>query len=372
MSGEKCARASLTEQARIIVEQMFNRSRALVSVLAAAANLVEQAESLGVDHHLKKGVREGLRQRLESFADELESFRGDVRKLQSVLDQIQGLHDKAIKDSSDQQAATSLGHEADRLADAIKRRMPEIESLMGSIADPLEQEQQSEKYHTQIASERNQRVLRGILGEVQWRMNPALPCSLSLVHDAAQQLETRLSDLITHSQQVTEPEVDEFRSQMNRLIEEAERIDRQQTLHRSLAQTLDRAFQEAGFNRVLSAQDTDDHGSVIIFQHRVDKSPLHVKVDSRVKQNGGIDLLMEGASGSGAAQLKAHEGCLGDLETVITQAKRLGLIIQDVLWKGPGGDWTALKIRALDTTSLQASDENTHTEVKSWKPQVGG
>jgi hypothetical protein len=366
MSGEKCAMASLTERARVIVEQMFNQSRALVSVLAAATNLIEQAESLAVDHHLKKGVREGLRQRLESFAGELESFRGDLRKLQAVLDQIQGLHEKAVKDSSDQRAATSLGPEAERLADAVKRRMPEIERAIGAIAEPLEQVEQSEKYHTQIASERNKRVLRGILGEVQWRMNPVLPCSLSLVQAAAQQLEARLTDVIAQSQQVTEQEVDEFRSQMNGLIEEAERIDRQQTHHRSVAQTLDRAFQNAGFNRVL--QTTADYGSVIIFQHRVDKSPIHVKVDSQVKQNGRIDLLMEGASGSGAAQLKAHEGCLGDLETVIAQAKRLGLNIEDVLWKGPGGDWTALKIRTLDTPPIQAADDHQHTEVKSWNP----
>ncbi len=370
MSGEKCAKATLTAEARAAIEREFNRSRALVAVLANAANLVRQAESLEVERYLQGEINEGFRKKLETLNAQIESFRGSMRKLQAALDRLMALRSKVEWVNSDQALATSMRQDAESVAAEVERRMPEIETLISSTSERLEQEQQSAQYSAQKESERNRRTLKGLLGELQWRANPALPCSLSLVYTGAQKFEIDLNAAITGSKHITDADVDQFRSKFQELIKEAEQVERKRAEHRSLAQTLDRAFQNAGFKRV--HEDTIEAGNLIVFQHRANSQTLHVKVDSRVNQDGHINLLMEGASGSGTAKMTAHNGCIGDIESVIAQAQALGLIIDDVIWKDPGGDWKSLKIRNVAPAKTANQVEHTHTEAQTWKPQSGG
>jgi len=352
MSGVKCAQARLDAENRRQLEAEFAQSRQMAADLARMANVGAQAERLTaeLERQLASGViGEGFRQKLEDFRANAGRLREGQAEVRGCLDTIATTQAAGTSDPVAALAEVAgLRRRAGELLASLAPAAAAVEAGLADIEDGLAREQRSEDYRARAEDARVRRELAGLREELDTRLHPGGECSLASVAGPARALRVEIEALLSTTGLVSAADGARCRRELGSLCARAEVIEQESRERWAIFARWDRAFRDAGFQRV-DTPEVAAPDAVLTARHVANTSRLRAIVDSAVRSGGHIDIYMRGPSGEGHRLLGPAEHCPESLAEVIAMAERLGLVIENVLWKGgPGGSWTALDLPGAD------------------------
>jgi hypothetical protein len=335
MSGVKCGEIRLEDEVRAAVSATYAAGAAATSALASAAALeAELADALaGAAHFLAAGVRQAHRATLESFtahAAQLREAMAALRDRQRAIEAARASEPGMTQPTLD--AMSTLGRacqEAMRQTRAfettLRAELPDVEAVLRS-------ERRGEAFLTHV----NTRRLRGLLADIDNRLESAQPGGLRAVRGEAARLRSEIA--AAGNAAADESAFARYREQLDSLIDAAstleEKVFEQRVKHHRLMMT----FEQAGYRMTPGSElIPDDYRSPARSTQLADEA--QVLAQTEVHTGGELRLTMLGPSSEGPQVLICDEACDSRLQRLIEAAKAHGVRLVNVA-PIPGGGFT--------------------------------
>jgi len=337
MSGEKCARASLTDEAQSELRRVVDAARAMNDVRANAAAAREHAERLLAE--LKASIAEHMPAELVAFQaavapldDLCERLR---QKLAEVGAQEQAAAGGTVEERRDR--ALYLQAEARALAQRVEAQAREVTALAQRIADGLDRAVLAADHARIRAALRRSRIAE-LRARIRQQLGADGRGELRWVREDADRLDSALAGLEQDPEQATEPVLERARAELANMTERARQLDYENAERWDMASRLHNAFERVGFRLARAPGDPVQVGAgPVRFRHELNEHDHQAATETSLEQGGTIYLEMTGTQGLLSTTVTASETCGGTIEDLVREAKNLGLVIREVLWKGPGG-----------------------------------
>ena len=335
MSGLKCGQIRLEDEVAAAVRATLAVSASATSAAASAAALETELASMvaGAEHFLAADVRKERQAILLAFVDRVMELRSAVTALRTRQDAIEAVRQaEPAMTAATLQQMNALGHDCN---DAIRRvagLSAEIRAQLGEIDAILRSERRGEAFVTEL----NVRRLRGLLADVDNRLQSSRPGGLRAVREEASRLRADIAASADFGGD--EMAFAGYCARLEALGQAAtvleERVFEQRVAHHRLMM----AFEQAGYSMAPgSEQIPDDYRSPARSTQVADEE--QVRAQTEVHATGELRLTMLGPGGDGPQLITCDDACDSRLQRLIAQAKAHNLRIVNVA-PVPGGGFS--------------------------------
>jgi uncharacterized protein YdcH (DUF465 family) len=366
MSGTKTARIDLNAAAKAELAKILKDTRAHASVLASLSNLLGQLQSVkkDVEHFLGlPKISHGFRVRMENFRSLIERFSQLFDELRSML--------ARVKELSQSGNAISARNEATKLEQEIKRVTSELQALATEAKDQLRgveesmaTEAETQKYLSQQADRQLRLELNGLLEELKIRLHPGTPLNFQVVADQANSLLKRIETFCQGEAPLLDSDVRGCKRQFDALVREVEKEEEARQKQWAIFTKLNSAFEKADFYLATPVL-MPEHHQPIRAQHAISDEQFRASVNTMI-HNESVSMEMWGASGEDSTLLVKDPICPANLDRIIAQALKCGLVIKDVLVKDPNNPtgWSAMVLPSMEFEESESSSPAVNKKTK--------
>ncbi len=353
MSGEKMARVRLSQEAERQLSRDLEKCRENAAELAKAANLAGRAQQVAEEARRcleKQEVSEGFRTRVERFGRAVQALEAERKQLTAMLDAAAQVR-APLASEADAARVADLRQETDERLRAAEPVLRELETRMAEVEAGLEAESRASAGREQLAETHDRRILAGIREEINTRLHPGSECNLVFAQERAIALRNRIGDLLARSSPLPAGSVESCRTELGELDRAAQQNEHDRQQQWSVFLRLDKAL-SAEFTRVTDAV-MPQLDVPVRATHVARDAEIKTSIDSQVYRGGQVRILWRTPLEAVHVDLGSEQNCIGNLERIARMALDKGLIIDQVLWKGPDG-WVALEV-----PGVQAGEDET-------------
>jgi hypothetical protein len=283
---------------------------------------------------------------LDEACDEL------ARKLAEVAQQNQAGASGSVMQRRDR--ARVLQDQAQPISKCVQAHVRAVSVCAQKIADGLDQAVLvADRARIRAALSRSR--VAELRACIRSRLGPDGRGPLRWVRAEVDKMDTCLQELDADPEQATPEILEATRQRIDVLVEHARQLDYQNEERWDMARRLDHAFGEVGFTRVRGPGDPIDVGAnPLRFRHEINMPDRQGATDTSFESDGNIYMEMVGAQGSLSTAVVASETCDGTIDDLVREASKLGLVIREVLWKGPDG-WQCIHKQDETATVTQST-----------------
>ncbi|MGA1867465.1 MAG: hypothetical protein ACMUJM_02845 [bacterium] len=341
MSGEKCAHARLTREAKRELQKALEESRCVPEAKALIAKVKEESRLFRKDFSLQ--AEQYMKKEYKSFVNNEKDFEAAVKVFFELVERNNHNRNQLEKQNLPvqkmQEAARQIKDDYKKVREAedgLTRRVKKLCSAMDQIRGNIDK--------SIIASEKREFIQRELRAKIavlvkEFEERLASDTALYWVRNEIEIVLLEGKRLQEMSSRITHNDVEEFSRNLEHLSRQAQERELEYHMQWEIANRLCTSFEECGFQVVKYPSHTDTGSdSDIDFIHQA-RGEFSAQVQSSVSPDQHINFIMEGASGEESIQLGVDENCDERLKELILRLKEKGVIIENISWKGPGGIW---------------------------------